>query len=37
LNTNKGVRFDRFGIYGFNNIDGASWHPTDLENIRDNA
>lgn len=27
LNTSKGVRFDRFGIYGFEGIDGANWHP----------
>jgi hypothetical protein len=36
-NSRKGVRFDRFGIYGFNNKDGASWHPKKLKEIEDNA
>ena len=27
LNTNRGVRFDHFGIYGFEGIDGAVWVP----------
>ena len=32
LDTLTGVRFDRFGIYGFNNIDGQTWHPTSIAN-----
>ena len=27
INVTKGVRFDRFGIYGFSEIDGSAWHP----------
>ena len=30
LNTNKGVRFDHFGIYGFTGIDGSTWVPTSI-------
>lgn len=29
-NTNQGVRFDRFGIYGFTGVDGSSWHPSEI-------
>ena len=35
--TKKGVRFDRFGLYGFSGKDGASWHPEDLNDIRNNS
>ncbi len=31
LNTSKGVRFDRFGIYSFMGIDGANWHPNSID------
>ena len=43
VNTKKGVRFDRMGIYGFTNpgdksgkkaIDGALWHPDSIEEIK---
>lgn len=43
VNTKKGVRFDRMGIYGFTNpgdksgkkaIDGALWHPESIEEIK---
>lgn len=37
LNTLRGVRFDRFGIYGYTNIDGSTWHPTSLDEIRNNS
>ena len=30
LDTQKGVRFDRFGIYGYTGIDGEKWHPTTI-------
>jgi hypothetical protein len=41
VNTNKFVRFDKYGIYGINNagVDGANWYPglntesTPLEDI----
>ena len=35
LNTSKGVRFDRFGIYSFSEIDGANWHPQNISQIRE--
>lgn len=34
LNTSKGVRFDRFGIYSFSGIDGTNWHPQNISQIR---
>jgi hypothetical protein len=37
FNTNKGVRFDRFGICGFNGVDGQSWSPNNLDEIRANS
>lgn len=36
INTKKGVRFDRLGIYGFDGQDGLSWHPT-LEQVQQYA
>ena len=39
VNTRKFVRFDKNGIYGINDypgVDGASWHPDNIEQI-DNA
>ena len=41
LNTRRGVRYDRFGIYGYRNpvddngapIDGATWHPATVDEI----
>lgn len=30
FSTKKGVRFDRFGLYGFTGIDGAAWRPTSI-------
>ena len=35
LNTKKGVRFDRFGIYGYNGIDGSVWHPNSFKDIKE--
>jgi hypothetical protein len=35
--TSKGVRFDRFGIYGFDKtagLDGAVWKPQNLDDIK---
>lgn len=29
-NPTKGVRFDRFGLYGYTGIDGETWHPTTI-------
>ena len=37
MDTKKGVRFDRFGIYGYNGVDGQTWHPDSLEELEDNA
>jgi hypothetical protein len=37
LDTKKGVRFDRFGLYGYNGIDGATWKPKDINEIKDYA
>ena len=48
LNTKRGVRFDRFGLYGYdmttgflvngeNIIDGSLWHPKSLQEVTDNA
>jgi hypothetical protein len=37
LDTKKGVRFDRFGIYGYNGVDGAVWHPETIQDIMDNS
>lgn len=40
INTKKFVRFDKYGIYGINNIssiDGASWHPDNEADIHNNA
>ena len=28
INSTRGVRFDRLGIYGFIGVDGSSWHPS---------
>ncbi len=28
--TTKGIRFDRFGIYGFSGVEGTSWKPTQV-------
>lgn len=30
INSTRGVRFDRLGIYGFTGIDGSSWHPSEI-------
>lgn len=40
VNSKKFVRFDKYGIYGINevgNIDGASWKPGKIKDIDDNA
>ena len=37
VNTNKFVRFDKFGIYGMNNVDGASWKPESEYDVHQNA
>ena len=37
INTNRGVRFDRFGLYGFENIDGSKWRPKNIDEIRENS
>lgn len=33
FDTKKGVRFDRFGLYGFTGVDGAGWHPNSIQPI----
>lgn len=35
VNTKKFVRFDKYGIYGINDIgiDGANWHPDNIDEI----
>jgi hypothetical protein len=30
MNTKRGVRFDRFGLYGYSGIDGETWKPTGI-------
>ena len=37
LDTTKGVRFDRFGIYSYNGKDGANWHPNSIQEIQENS
>jgi hypothetical protein len=37
LDTKKGVRFDRFGVYGYNGKDGAIWHPNNTEEVTENS
>jgi hypothetical protein len=37
LNTNQGVRFDRFGIYGYREVDGLTWHPNSLQDVYDKS
>lgn len=37
MNTKKGVRFDRFGVYGYNGVDGQTWHPSSIEELEENA
>ena len=31
INKKKGVRFDRFGLYGYSGIDGETWKPTGID------
>jgi hypothetical protein len=37
LDTSKGVRFDRFGIYGYRGIDGEEWHPVNTQEVVENS
>lgn len=37
LDTKKGVRFDRFGIYGYHGVDGSTWHPNSLQDVKDKS
>lgn len=37
LDTNQGVRFDRFGLYGYRGVDGLTWHPSSIDDIEKNA
>ena len=48
FNSRRGVRFDRFGIYGYDMyngftvdeddiVDGLTWHPDTLQEVRDNS
>ena len=37
-NTNKFVRFDRYGIYGIDGaVDGTNWNPNNISDINSNA
>jgi hypothetical protein len=35
IDSAKGVRFDRFGVYGYAGKDGASWNPSDIDEINE--
>lgn len=37
INVNKGVRFDRFGIYGYSGINGETWKPQSISNNNDST
>ena len=37
INSDMGVRFDRFGLYGFEKSNGAAWHPENISEIRENS
>lgn len=37
VDTTRGVRFDRFGIYGYSGIDGERWHPQSISNQGDSV
>lgn len=45
VDPSKFVRYDKYGLYGINSattsnnvyIDGSSWHPTSMDDIRQNA
>jgi hypothetical protein len=37
LDTSRGVRFDRFGIYGYDGPDGATWHPGSVGAVLDDS
>jgi hypothetical protein len=37
INPNRGVRFDRFGLYGFEKSDSTVWHPKNIAEIRKNS
>jgi hypothetical protein len=37
VNSKKGVRFDQFGIYGFDGVEGMTWRPTDLNDVKSKA
>jgi hypothetical protein len=30
IDTTKGIRFDRFGIYGYTGVDGETWYPSSI-------
>jgi hypothetical protein len=45
VDPSKFVRYDKYGLYGINSaatannvyIDGSSWHPSSMDEIRDVA
>jgi hypothetical protein len=37
INTDKFVRFDKFGLYGIDGKEGNSWRASKMEDIEDNA
>lgn len=37
VDTTRGVRFDRFGLYGYSGIDGATWHPQSISDEGDSV
>jgi hypothetical protein len=37
INKSKGVRFDRFGLYGYSGIDGETWKPKSVSRKNDSV
>ena len=37
LDTSKGVRFDRFGIYGYDAKGDSMWHPNSMEDVEEKS
>jgi hypothetical protein len=37
INPYKGVRFDRFGLYGYSDINGSTWVPKSTKEIDNHA
>jgi hypothetical protein len=37
INSRRGVRFNKFGLFGFDNVDGFTWKPKSISDINDNS